>query len=115
MDRVAKCGSDILGTAGKFRGGWQKMGVEFFPYFPLSNTYKENQYSLFEFRRYLVVLSLVKDKHFQEQDNMEIQKAFLYSSVELYCSRMFLHMGSGELSSSLFWCTIDETQKRGEG
>lgn len=46
---------------------------------------------------------------------MKTRKTFFYSSVELYCYRMFLRMGSGDLSNSLFWFTIDKTQKMGEG
>lgn len=41
---------------------------------------------------------------------MKTRKTFFYSSIKLYCYRMFLHMGSGDLSSSLFWFTIDMTE-----
>lgn len=57
------------------------------------------------------VVSLVKDKHFQEQDYMENQKTVLYSPRELYLSKMILYMSSRELRISLSWCTIDGTQK----
>lgn len=115
MDTVAQCGSNILGLAGEFeRVGGKRWGQDSFMISPLSDTYKENQYSLSEFRRYLVVLSLVKDKHFQEQDYIETQKTFLCSPMELYCSQMFLQVGSRELSSSLFCCAIEGTQKGGE-
>lgn len=53
----------FLELLGNLEGVWQKMGVGVF-YFPLSNTYSENKYHQCEFRCYLVVLSLVKDKHF---------------------------------------------------
>lgn len=48
------------------------------------------------------VLSLVKEKRFQEQGYMENQETFLDSAMELYRSRMFLHLGSRESSSSLY-------------
>jgi len=64
-------------------------------------------------RRAISVLSLVRDKHFQEQDYMENQKTFLYSPRELYLSKMVLYMSSREFRSLLSWCTIGGTQKDG--
>lgn len=54
-------------------------------------------------RRAISVLSLVRDKHFQEQDYMENQKTFLYSPLELYLSKMVLYMSSREFRSLLYW------------
>lgn len=41
-------------------------------------------------------LSLVKEKHFQEQGYMEAQETFLDAATERYRSRVFLHLGSRE-------------------
>lgn len=41
-------------------------------------------------------LSLVKEKHFQEQGYMEDQETFLDAATERYRSRVFLHPGSRE-------------------
>lgn len=96
--------SELLGNCGEGkRGQWDSFLISL-----------SDQYSLFESRRYLdvlSVLSLVKDKHFQEQGYMENQDTFLSAAMELSCSRMFLHVGSRELSSSFLWCTVDVTQK----
>lgn len=62
-DRVRQCSGDVLGIAGKLGGG-QKMAVKFFSLFPfLTNT----AYLSSDDIQMLSVLSLVKDKHFQEQ------------------------------------------------